>query len=521
MNERLTQLVGNAATSVGDFLPHLVGALVLLILGWIAAAIIASAGRAAVRRTRLGQRYASWHGGEETVDAAAFERWTGKGLFALVMLFVLVGFFQTLGLSQISQPIIRFLNEVFAYAPRLIGPALLVVSAWIVARLLRFLTQRGLAAVKFDKRVGDATEADGQMLPLTQTIGETVYWLTFLLFLPAILSALDLGGLLEPVQGMIDKVLAYLPNLLAAGVILVLGWIVARILRRIVTNLLVAMGVERLSRRVGIDKALGEQQLSPLIGLLVFVLVLIPVLIGALNALELEAITRPASDMLNEVLTAIPNVFAAALVLIVAFVVGRVVTNLVTNLLTGVGFNNVPTRLGLTAGMGDRTLSEIVGYLILVTVMLFAGVEALRLIEFEALAELVSVFLFFAGDIALAIVIVGLGLYVANIAAQAVRTAGPPQAELLALAARIGIIILAIAMGLGHMGVATDIINIAFGIMLAAIAVAFALAFGIGSRDLAGRVASDWLEPLLARKSSPPARRSAPKDGDDSTQGND
>lgn len=520
MNERVAQLLGNAATSVGDFLPHLVGALVLLILGWIVAAVIASAARAGVRRTRLGQRYASWHGGEDTVDAAAFEKWTGRGFFTLIMLFVLVGFFQTLGLTQISQPIIKFLNEVFAYAPRLIGPTLLVVSAWIVARLLRFLTQRGLTAVKFDQRVGDATESDSQVLQLTQTIGETVYWLTFLLFLPAILSALDLGGLLEPVQGMIDKVLAYLPNILAAGVILILGWIVARILRRIVTNLLVAVGIERLSRRVGIDKALGERQLSALIGLIVFVLVLIPVLIGALNALELEAITSPASDMLNKVLTAIPNVFAAALVLIIAFVVGRVVTNLVTNLLTGIGFNNVPARLGLTTGMGDRTPSEIVGYLILVTVMLFAGVEAPRLIEFAALAELVSQFLVFAGDIVLAIVIVGLGLYVANIAAQAVRTAGPPQTELLALAARIGIIILSIAMGLGHMGVATDIINIAFGIILAAIAVAFALAFGIGSRDLAGRVAADWIEPLFARKNSPPATRGARTDEDVSTQDN-
>ena len=75
--------------------------------------------------------------GEDAVDAAALEKWSGRGVYTLVMLLVLVGFFQILGLTQISQPIIRFLNEVFEYAPRLIGPALLVVSAWIVARLLR------------------------------------------------------------------------------------------------------------------------------------------------------------------------------------------------------------------------------------------------------------------------------------------------------------------------------------------------------------------------------------------------
>jgi len=519
MQENNTRVIGDAITAVGEFLPSLVGALVLLVLGWMVAAAVASAARAGIRRSGLGQRYAAMHGEDtdDTVDAAALEKWTGRGVYALVMLLVLVGFFQILGLTQISQPIIRFLNEVFEYAPRLIGPALLVVSAWIVARLLRFLTHRGLSAVKFDQRVGAATDSDGEVLPLTHTIGETVYWLTFLLFLPAILSALDLGGLLEPVQSMIDKVLAYIPNLLAAGVILALGWIVARILRRIVTNLLDAVGTERLSRRIGVDKALGQQKLSALVGLVVFILVLIPVLIGSLNALELEAITRPASDMLNKMLTAVPNLFAAALVLVIAYVVARIVTGLVTNLLAGMGFNNVLARLGLTAGLGERSPAETAGYVILVAVMLFAVVEALRLIGFQALADLVSQFLIFAGNVVLAIVIVGIGLYLANIADHAIRSAGPPNAGFLALGARVAIIILAVAMGLGHTGVATEIINTAFGIILAAIAVALALAFGMGSRELAGRVAEEWMGPLLTRKRprTQQARRKAPSKGSD------
>ena len=63
------------------------------------------------------------------------------------------------------------------------------------------------------------------------------------------LGALIVPGLLAagPVQGMVDKTLAFLPNLLAAGVILGLGWLLARIVQRIVTNLLAAVGVDRLS----------------------------------------------------------------------------------------------------------------------------------------------------------------------------------------------------------------------------------------------------------------------------------
>ena len=66
----------------------------------------------------------------------------------------------------------------------------------------------------------------------------------FLLFLPGILDALELGGILEPVQVMLGQVFAYLPNIVAAGLILVIGWFVARIVRRIVTGLLAAAALD-------------------------------------------------------------------------------------------------------------------------------------------------------------------------------------------------------------------------------------------------------------------------------------
>ena len=121
---------------------------------------------------------------------------------------------------------------------------------------------------------------------------------------------------------MLGQVFAYLPNIVAAGLILVVGWFVARIVRRIVTGLLAAAGVDRLSERVGLGAALGRQTLSGLLGLLVYILILVPVLISALNALQIEAVTRPATNMLNTFLAAIPNIFAAAVVLAISYVVG-------------------------------------------------------------------------------------------------------------------------------------------------------------------------------------------------------
>jgi hypothetical protein len=112
------------------------------------------------------------------------------------------------------------------------------------------------------------------------------------------------------------------------------------------------------------------------------------------------------------------------------------------------------------------------------------------------LEELMSRFLLLGGRVILGLIIFGVGLFVANFAAGVVRSSGTRQAGVLALATRVSIIVLAGAMGLGQMGLASDIINLAFGLLLGAIAVAVALAFGLGARDIAGRTIEDWARHL-------------------------
>jgi hypothetical protein len=489
---------------MGAYVPNFVAALAILIIGWLVALIVSAIVRAALRRTTLDDRLARWIVGEEAAKAIEMEKQIGRGVYYLIMLFVLIAFFQTLGLTVITEPLNRLLIQVFQYAPRLLGAGLLLLIAWIVASVLKFAISRVLTAAKIDERLGSSAGLEEEKrVPLAQTIGNAVYWLVFLLFLPAVLSALELEGLLQPVQGMINQILGFLPNIFAAGLILAIGWFVARIVQQIVTNLLAAVGADRLSERVGLAPVLGKQQLSGLLGLLVYVLILIPVLVATLNALALEAITQPASNMLNAILEAIPAIFAAILVVVTAYVVGRVVAGLITNLLTGVGFNTILARLGLGTepAEGERTASEIVGYLVLVAIMLFAAIEASRLLGFVLLANLVSQFTVFAGQVVLGLIIFAIGLYLANLAAKTVQASGVAQAGLLAMAAQVSILVLAGAMALRQMGLANEIINMAFGLLLGAVAVALALAFGLGGREAAARELEGWLQSVKSKKS--------------------
>ena len=489
------------ALLIEQYLPKLLAALAILVFGWIAALLVAAMIRGGLRRTGLGAWLNRTVVGEDRKSKLFdVEHLVTRSMFYLIMIFVLVGFFQVLGLTLVTEPLNRLLTEVFRFVPQVLAAGILLLVAWMVATALRLLVVRLLGVANLDEKIGNQA---GRSVLLTKTLGDTVYWIVFLLFLPAVLNALALQGLLVPVQRMLDKILVVLPNIVTAGIILGAGWLLAKIVQRIVSNLLVAVGADRLSERVGLDRVVGSQGISGVIGLVVYILILIPALIASLNALALEAVTQPASNMLNTLLAALPAIFAAVLVLILAYVVGRVVSGLIANLLSGVGFNTVLSQIGLgraSGQSGGRSPSEIVGFLVLVAVMLFATIEAARQLGFVLLATLVADFTVFAGHIVLGLLIFGIGLFLADLASRTLRTSGAVQAPLMATAARLAIIVLSGAMALRQMGLANEIINLAFGLLLGAIVVAVALALGLGGREIAARELNQWIESLKTKR---------------------
>ena len=504
--EQITEETGRSFSQVygylAPFLPRLLGAVAILVIGWLGALLVASIIRSALRRTGFDRKLAEWYSGEGNT-APKVERGIARGAYYLILVFVLVAFFDTLGLTQVTASLNSLLNEILTYVPRVLGASLLLLVAWVVATVMRFFVQRVSAAARLDERLSSQAALEGEEgaepAAFSKTVANATYWLVFLLFLPAILNTLALPGLLAPVQEMVTRVLAFLPNLFAAALILGVGWLLARIIQRIVTNLLAAIGTDGLTERAGLTAVMGERRLSQVLGMVVYILTLLPVLVASLNALQLEAVTAPASQMLNMVLTSLPSIFAAAVVLFFAYVVGRVVAGLFTNLLTGLGFNRLPAKLGLAretaqgSAEGKRTPSEIAGYLLLAATMLFATMQALPIMGFDLLAGLISEFLVFASHVLMGLIIFGIGLWLANLATQVVRASQMAHAKSLALAARISIVVLAGAMALRQMGLANEIITSGFTILMGAVGVAVALAFGLGGRETAAKALEEFI----------------------------
>jgi len=513
--------------NLGSTLLNLIGAIAILIVGWIVAAIVSKVVKSLLSRTDIDNRIArSITGQTDSTQELKVEKVISSVVFWIILLIAIVAFLDALNLTTVSQPLNTFLSQVFGFLPKLGSAAILAAIAWLLATLAKTLVTRSARSFNLDQRVAQTTDAavpENQFL-LSETLGNVLYWFIFLFFLPLILGVLDLQGPLQPVQNLLNDILSALPRIFKAVLIGVIGWVLARVVRGIVTNLLAATGIDRIGTQFGLRRSTGSQSLSWLTGTLVYVLILIPTAIAALDALQIPAISGPATSMLNQILSAIPQIFTAVLILLIAYVVARFIADLVKNLLAGVGFDNVFYWIGLSSTpaattpttpsedvrsvdvgttsapqpsvspISVRTPSDIAGIVVLVGIMLFATVAATNVLNIPALTAILSGLLLVFGRVLSGLVVFAVGLYLANLAFNLINSSGNSQSRVLAQTARIAIIALVAAMALQQMGIAASIVNLAFGLLLGAIAVAIALAFGLGCRGIAAERMASWLQ---------------------------
>ncbi|MCC3472179.1 MAG: mechanosensitive ion channel [Microcoleus sp. PH2017_40_RAT_O_B] len=502
----------------GKDIENLVWAIGILLIGLIVSALVSSLVGGLLKKTTIDNRLAAWITGRpEGEGSPQVEKWISGAVFWIIFIFFLVAFFNRLNLTAVSQPLNTFLNQIAGALPKLAKALIFLGIAWVVATVAKLALSRAMRTFGVDERLNQqvGTAPTETPLLLSDTLANALYWFIFLLFLPLVLESLDLQQALLPVNNLLNQILAAIPKILEAVLIGFVGWLLAQVVQRIVTNLLAAAGADSLGARFGISRSSGGQSLSWIIGTIVYVLILIPTAIAALNALDIQAISLPAIAMLNTILGALPNIFTAAIILAVAYFLGRWIGDLVTNILTGIGFNNVFSWLGMQPkqplrlpsssstdpdatvlqepDVAARTPSQFVGIVVQVGIMLFAVVAATDVLKIPALTAIVSGIVLVAGRVLSGLVVFAIGLYLANLAFSLIASSGTRQARLLGQTARIAVIAFVGALALQQMGIGSDIVNLAFGLLLGAIAVGIALAFGLGGREIAADELRGWL----------------------------
>ena len=381
------------------------------------------------------------------------------------------------------------------YTPRFIGALVLGVATWVVARVLRALVRRFGVARSLDERI----KSPG----ITGHLSDTAYWLVWLLALPALLGALQMEGLLTPVQAMVTRLLGFLPNLLGAAVVFGVGFLAARIVRQVITGVLTVAGSERLAARLGLSNGLAG-----LVSLMVFVLLLLPVVAATLQPLGLDSVTNPVSRLLDTVTSLIPRLVAAAIIVAIAALVGRAVASIVTAMLTGLGFDNLPARLGLTGPLrlGGRSPCELAGALVMFAVLWVAITQACQVLGFAILTDTVATLGEALSRVAAALGLALAGLWLATLAGNAIAAGPLANARSVAVVAKVAILFFTAALALRQAGLPSEIVTIAFASVVGALALGVAIAIGVGGRHVAARLLEGAVASFIRSKGEAPPR---------------
>jgi len=354
------------------------------------------------------------------------------------------------------------------------------------------------------------------------TIAKLIIWLVGIM---AALRFLGVGQILAPINELVTEIFAFLPQLIGFGLILFVGYVVARIVQRLVETVLIAANIDGLLGRIGI----GSTQSSPrsrakaapgaarasiarAAGVLVFAIIIIQIAIAALQVLGIEAISGPAIAMLNEIYAALPRILAAALWIGIAFIIARFLKTIIESVLPPTGFDDAIRSTGVLPATASP--SRIVANVAMIAIILAASIEAARQLGGDEIAIFLAQVTALGGKVIFGTLIIVVGIFLARIVANLVGS-GTGEGGFAQTLVRYAIIALFTAIGLTFMGLADAIVMMAFGLILGSAAIATALAFGLGGRDAAARVLERWSDGEPPARPIPPKRiRSAPHSDD-------
>lgn len=377
-------------------------------------------------------------------------------------------------------------NALGVYVPTIIGVICILIIGLFIAKIIKRITK------KIIKKTGIDTKFESK-IKLSDFISKLVYLLVLIFVFILALNKLGMTEVLDPLKNMLNGFLSFLPNLVGAGLLCYIGYMLAKIVSE-----LVGMSSDSIQGMVPKLKLPENLNLASILKNIVFIIIFIPILIAALNILNMDAISVPATAMLSQFLSSIPKIIMAVLIVIIFIVGARFVSSLVKDLLTSMNVNEFAKNIELDRILGNSNIVSIIGKLVYFFIALFGIMTAVEKLEFQQLTDILSTISSYAGKIIFGLVILAIGNWIATIAYKSFSK----NNKFVGAIIRVAIIAIFLAIGLRSMGIADDIINLAFGITLGTVAVTIALSFGLGGREAAGKQMQRILDKFNSKSSS-------------------
>lgn len=213
---------------------------------------------------------------------------------------------------------------------------------------------------------------------------------------------------------------------------------------------------------------------------------------------------EPARTVLSQIGQFLVNILLVLIILIIGWLISKLIRTIVTKALRAVKLDELSDRIELEAllekGGISYSLSELVGIICYWLAMLVTFMVAINSIGLTIAADLLNKVVLYIPNVIAAIFILILGMFAAtilrNIVLTAANNAGLSQGKILGKVAEVVIAIFAIFMALEQLNIGIRITELTLAIVLGAIGLGLALAFGLGCKDIAGKFVDDFVDKL-------------------------
>jgi hypothetical protein len=361
-----------------------------------------------------------------------------------------------------------------------IAAVLILIIGWFIAGFVKRMT------TKLIKKTGIDDKLKNSKLKLSSFIGKLLYFLVMIFVFMLALGKLGLTDVLDPVKNLLNGFTNYIPNIIGAGLVAYIGYMLATIVSELVE--LSGDTIKKFTPKLKLPENLDVVKILKKV---VFIFVFIPLLISAFHILDMKAISEPATTMLSSFFEAIPRILVATIIIIIFVFVGRFVAQLLKDLLQSLNVDGLVSKMNMTEYVGTKSVAKLISNIAYALIVVFGMLTAFEKLEFTQLTEIIDTVLAYAGKILFGIVIIGLGLIISNLFTKALNSKNNPFVVSIV---KISIIAIFLAIGLRSMGIADEIVNLAFGITLGTVALTVVLSFGLGGREAAGKQMGKILE---------------------------
>ncbi len=385
--------------------------------------------------------------------------------------------------------ITRIWNQLLGSVPDVIAALIILALAFLTGWIVKTIISKLLKFLRFDDLLKKAGIADERTTKIKTFIEKFVYLIIFLLWMPGFFEKLGLNGVASPIIGMMNNILTFLPNIIGSVLLLIVGIFIGKTVRELLIPVFGKLKIDENLKKIGIQPK-GEATVAVVLANVIYVVILIPIVIGALNVLQIDAISRPSIEMLNTIMEYIPKVALAIIVLFVGTFIAKLAFTLLEKALESVGLDRISDKVFEESGTKvnkEISLSKIVAYLVKYVIIAFFVVQALNVIKLDVLTNIGNMIIGYMPSAISAIIMMGLAILLANFIQKSVLK-NFPESKVTALILKMSIIVMGVFVTLYQLGVATTLVNSTFIIILGAIAVAFAISFGIGGREFAAHM---------------------------------